>query len=67
MIKKILLSSFILVLISSCAQNYENQKLTKTEKLKFSEEVKLKIPKKDTDARVGIDNKKDIFAASNLL
>ena len=37
MIKKVLLSSFILVLISSCAQNYENQKLTKTEKLKLQD------------------------------
>ena len=37
------------------------------EKIKLSVIIKFLIPKKLTAARVGIDNKKDIFAESNLL
>ena len=37
------------------------------EKLKSSERIKFLNPKTETAARVGIDNKKEILAASTLL
>ena len=37
------------------------------EKFKFSSVIKLVNPKKETAANVGIDRRKDIFAASYLL
>ena len=36
-------------------------------KLKFSDKSIFLNPNRDTAPRMGIDNKKDIFAASNLL
>ena len=50
-------------------KKYENiiERIIKNEKLKLSDLNKLFNPNTETAAKVGIDNKNDIFAESNLL
>ena len=57
----------IFIVINEKIKDKKIEKIFNKENSKLPEFNKLLIPKKLTAAKVGIDNKKDIFAASTLL